>query len=929
MKKQIVFLLSLFFAIFQLQAAYLENVPMTLIQPNGDTLHCLATGDEYYHYLHDANGFTIMLNPATGYYVYADKIGDRLIPTDYVAGITNPQAVGLRPHLNISAEQWVAKRAAMTAQVMHPTNRNSRDNNHGTMNNLVVFIKFSGDGDFSSGYSTIQNMFNDSSTTTSQSMYNYFKNASYNQLFIKSYFYPAPNGNTIVAYEDSHPRSYYLPYSSTNTDGYSSESEHVNREHTLLRDAILYIRDSVSTSIDFDYNNDGYVDNVCFVVRGTVGDWSDLLWPHRWSLYSYDVYLNGKRVYDYNFQLQGSSTYFTVSTLCHEMFHTLGAPDLYHYDVGTDLSPAGRWDLMCSNTTPPQHSTTYMKFKYGQWLDSIPTLRHYGHYSLKPEGSSKTNNCYKIPTSNSHQFYVLEYRNTGSNYFESNLYGSGLVIYRIDDRFTGNADYNGTTSFDELYIFRPGGTTTANGSFSNSYFSANSGRTSFDVNTDPYPFLSDGTMDSIYISDIGNVGDSITFLYGPISYFCALPVNPSVTVDSSTIHLHWSSGGNATSYNIYRNNQLQGTSTDTTYTQMNVPSGIYQYAISAVCPIAESPRVSTSTVIVGDTCIPPTNVAATNTIHNITLSWEPATTSLYYKIYRNNALIDSTYATHYVDSSSSLHYLTSYLYRIKAVCAHDNSELSASVTSQLQLPTYTITASATTGGEVSPSGTVSVTYGNSSTFSFSANAGYVLSDILLDGVSVGATNPYTLSVITANHTLRGVFSEVECNAPTNVFAEQITSPTGGPGILLHWDAVPNAENYVIYMGNTPYWEVDTNFRQVYGLSLNLNYCFSVAPVCSEAEGDRSEQTCIILSGIEDYESTSLVLFPNPVQDVLHIQCEKQMGRIILFDIYGKKLQEKTIDGMQTDFSMRAYPAGIYILQIQSNNNFITKKILKE
>ena len=55
-------------------AAYLKDVPMTLTQPDGTILHCFASGDEYFNYLHDANGYTIMQHPKTGYYVYADKI---------------------------------------------------------------------------------------------------------------------------------------------------------------------------------------------------------------------------------------------------------------------------------------------------------------------------------------------------------------------------------------------------------------------------------------------------------------------------------------------------------------------------------------------------------------------------------------------------------------------------------------------------------------------------------------------------------------------------------------------------------------------------------------------------------------------------------------------------------------------------------------
>ena len=76
-------------------AAYFENVPQTRVQPNGDTLHCFATGDEFFHRLHDADGYTIVLDPATGYYVYADKVHDELVPTTYVAGRTNPAEMGL------------------------------------------------------------------------------------------------------------------------------------------------------------------------------------------------------------------------------------------------------------------------------------------------------------------------------------------------------------------------------------------------------------------------------------------------------------------------------------------------------------------------------------------------------------------------------------------------------------------------------------------------------------------------------------------------------------------------------------------------------------------------------------------------------------------------------------------------------------------
>ena len=120
--------------------------------------------------------------------------------------------------------------------------------------------------------------------------------------------------------------------------------------------------------MNIDADGDGNVDNVCFIIYGSPGAWSDLL-CHMWTLYSYNVYINGKRVWRYNFQLQ---TWMEAGVLCHEMFHTLGAPDMYHYN--DNLNPIGPWDLMANTTNPPQHMGAYMKWRYGTWISSIPEI---------------------------------------------------------------------------------------------------------------------------------------------------------------------------------------------------------------------------------------------------------------------------------------------------------------------------------------------------------------------------------------------------------------------------------------------------------------------------------------------------------------------------------------------------------------------------
>jgi len=78
---------------------------------------------------------------------------------------------------------------------------------------------------------------------------------------------------------------------------------------------------------------------------------------------------------------------------------------------------------------------------------------------------------------------------------------------------------------------------------------------------------------------------------------------------------------------------------------------------------------------------------------------------------------------------------------------------------------YTITATAGTGGSISPA-SVSVYSGSSKTFTITADDGYVISDVLVDGVSVGAVSSYTFKNVKASHTIKAIFAEVDTESNT-------------------------------------------------------------------------------------------------------------------------------------------------------------------
>jgi len=505
-----------------LSAAYLRNIPRILRQPDGTVLECYASGDEFYHWLHDENNRTIIKDPATGFYVYANLVQDRLVPSKYIAGKVIPGLLEIQPGLNIPYS-IIQRRRAEHLRLLN-INDAYKAPTTGEINNIVVFIKFADQVEFVHPLSEYSERFN----TGTPSLQQYYAEVSYSQLAIQSHFYPDNGGAPFpVSYHDSYNRGHYEAYDAiTNPDGYPvdengdpADDEARIREHTLLRNAVAAVAAQVPADLNIDSDDDGLVDNVCFVIRGSEVGWSDLLWPHMWVLWSFDpdlgdmpggnATINGITVWTYNFNIDDftGSAGSGVGVLAHEMFHTLGAPDLYHYNYD-GLEPVGSWDLMEQSGDPPHHMGAYMKYRYGGWIPTIPEISSKGIYSLTPLTSSQ-NNCYKIASpSSTSEYFVVEYRRQEGTY-ESTVPGTGLLVYRINSTLDGEGNADGPP--DEVYLFRPGGTLSINGSPELAHFSIDYGRSEFNSITDPYPFLSDGSPGGIGISNIGSAGTSIQF----------------------------------------------------------------------------------------------------------------------------------------------------------------------------------------------------------------------------------------------------------------------------------------------------------------------------------------------------------------------------------------------------------------------------------
>lgn len=153
---------------------------------------------------------------------------------------------------------------------------------------------------------------------------------------------------------------------------------------------------------------------------------------------------------------------------------------------------------------------------------------------------------------------------------------------------------------------------------------------------------------------------------------------------------------------------------------------------------------------------------------------------------------------------------------------------------------YTITATAGTGGAISPSGSVSVTSGSSQTFNITADTDYEIEDVLVDGSSVGAVSTYSFNYIYSDHTISASFKSTGqvAGAATEVLYiyDEQTGTILGDSAIVTWKTNLPATSRVVY---------DTVPRPELGDAPNYGYAFS-----TEELSEHLEYHAVALLGLE-------------------------------------------------------------------------------
>ena len=87
---------------------------------------------------------------------------------------------------------------------------------------------------------------------------------------------------------------------------------------------------------------------------------------------------------------------------------------------------------------------------------------------------------------------------------------------------------------------------------------------------------------------------------------------------------------------------------------------------------------------------------------------------------------------------------------------------------------YTIKAAAGAGGSISPNGNVSVREGSDRTFTITPDKGYAVSNVKIDGKSIGAVRSYTFENVRHAHTIEVSFMKAGGSPQTGVFVDVAT-----------------------------------------------------------------------------------------------------------------------------------------------------------
>jgi M6 family metalloprotease-like protein len=491
------------------------NKRFTFTQPDGSKLEVIGSGNQRDAVFATLDGFTVVEDPATGYYEYAAPAldGQDIQPSGVTALSADPRALGLianaRPGratakarqregrgLPAGGTRWEARRrdarmsqlrAAAGIAPAPPTRQTV-----GTYLGLCLLVEFP-DVPATIDQQEVERFCNQEGYKgfgNNGSVADYFSEASGKKLRYTNVV--TPN------YRTKHERAYYT----------NESVQQPVRARELIRESLDYWHSQGFDFSSLTVDNQSFVYAVNVFYSGpVVNNWAKGLWPHSYYLASPYELAPGKRAHDY--QITNIGAELSLGTFCHENGHMIcDFPDLYDY--GYESRGVGVYCLMCGGTRDeknPGHIGAYLKRSAG-WGETIAL-------SAGTFDANAGANQFFIHRKNATEYFIVENRVKGGR--DSLLPSSGLAIWHVDEHGSNNDEQMTTDHHYECSLVQADGRTDlekgANDGDGGDLFSAATKTTLSDA-TVPHSKWWDGSPSGLNVSGIGAAGSAVTFVVG-------------------------------------------------------------------------------------------------------------------------------------------------------------------------------------------------------------------------------------------------------------------------------------------------------------------------------------------------------------------------------------------------------------------------------
>ena len=244
--------------------------------------------------------------------------------------------------------------------------------------------------------------------------------------------------------------------------------------------------------------------------------------------------------------------------------------------------------------------------------------------------------------------------------------------------------------------------------------------------------------------------------------------------------------------------------------------------------------------------------------------------------------------------------------------------------------TYTITATAGNGGAINPNGTVTVNEGADQPFTITADAGYRIESVLVDGadaISELVNNVYTFVNVTSNHTIAVTFAPVSSTTYTIIAtagSNGTITPNGvitvAEGANQTFRIAPN-EGYRIASVMVDNVEAITDVvdNEYVFYNVTANHTINVTFTDGNA--------------VDEYTTASMSVYPNPNNGMFSIDFSRIEGDATyqLIDARGAVVETRDInvmDGDTMNFNHDLRP-GTYFVRIVTADKVYVEQIVVE